>query len=150
MDFFLSLLYNGCIMRKLVVNKINDGKKLNTFLLDNIDGLNLNLLYKTLRKKDIKVNSKRVSENVTIFENDIIEVYISDSLLSQKNTINLNIVFEDENILVINKPSGIEVNNGENSLEELLKRKYLSSSFSPKPCHRLDRNTTRACFICKK
>ena len=126
------------------------GKKLNTFLLDNIDGLNLNLLYKTLRKKDIKINSKRVSENVTIFENDIIEVYISESLLSQKNTINLDIVFEDENILVINKPSGIEVNNGENSLEELLKQKYLSSSFSPKPCHRLDRNTTRACFICQK
>ena len=56
-------------MKKLVVNKKYDNKKLDKFLKDNISTLSNNLFYKTLRKKDIKINGKRVSENVTVFEN---------------------------------------------------------------------------------
>ena len=44
-------------MRKLVVNNKYNGKKLNTFLLDNFDGLSLNTIYKALRKKDIRINN---------------------------------------------------------------------------------------------
>ena len=62
-------------MKKLVVNKKYDNKKLDKFLKDNISTLSNNLFYKTLRKKDIKINGKRVSENVTVFENDEILVY---------------------------------------------------------------------------
>ena len=58
---FLSYMYNTG-MKKLIVNEKYDGKKLNTFLLDNIENLSNNLLYKTLRKKDIKVNGKRVNQ----------------------------------------------------------------------------------------
>ena len=48
-------------MKKLIVNKKYDGKKLNTFLLDSFDGLSLNTIYKALRKKDIRVNNVKVS-----------------------------------------------------------------------------------------
>ena len=68
-------------MKKLVVNKKYNGKKLNKFLFDNLPSLNSNLFYKTLRKKDIKVNGKRVNENINIFEGDEILLYISDDLL---------------------------------------------------------------------
>ena len=68
-------------MKKLVVNKKYNGKKLNKFLFDNLPSLNSNLFYKTLRKKDIKVNGKRVNENINIFEGDEILLYISDNLL---------------------------------------------------------------------
>ena len=68
-------------MKKLVVNKKYNGKKLNKFLFDNLPSLNSNLFYKTLRKKDIKVNGKRVHENINIFEGDEILLYISDDLL---------------------------------------------------------------------
>ena len=68
-------------MKKLIVNEKYDGKKLNKFLLDNIENLSSNLLYKTLRKKDIKINGKRVSENVLIHLGDEVLVYISDDLL---------------------------------------------------------------------
>ena len=63
-------------MKKLIVNKKYDGKKLNTFLLDSFDGLSLNTIYKALRKKDIRVNNVKVSENVTIHSNDEITVFM--------------------------------------------------------------------------
>lgn len=125
-------------MKKLIVNKKYNEKKLNKFLLDNIPNLSQNLLYKTLRKKDIKINGKRVNDNVTIFLGDEILVYISDELLENKQ--NLNIFFEDENILILNKPVNLEV-TGDNSLTSMVHIRYSSSKFSPMPCHRLDRNT---------
>ena len=122
-------------MKSLIVDKKYDGKKLNTFILDSFPNLNKNTLYKALRKKDIKVNEKRVSENVAIYENDCIKVFISDELL--ENSPKYSIIFEDDNILVINKPANIEV-TGESSLTSVLEKKY---NFI-KPCHRIDRNTT--------
>ena len=125
-------------MKKLVVDKKYDEKKLNTFLLDNIPNLSSNLLYKTLRKKDIKINGKRVSENITIHLGDEILVYISDEMLELN--INIDIIYEDENILIVNKPYNIEV-VGKNSLTSLVQKKYSDSNFKPMPCHRIDRNT---------
>ncbi len=110
-------------MKKLIVNQNYNGKKLNKFLFENIPTLSSNLFYKTLRKKDIKINGKRVSENVTIHENDEILVYIPDNLL--EHTTKLDIFFEDENILILNKPYNIEV-TGENSLTFLCPSKIFS------------------------
>ena len=123
-----------------VTNKYN-GKKLNTFILDNLPFITQNTLYKLLRKKDIKVNNKRVNTNVTIHTGDIISVYISYSNL-------LQIVYEDDNILVVNKPTKLEV-TGTNSLTSLVHKKYNSSSFQYMPCHRLDRNTTGLVLFAK-
>ena len=133
-------------MKKLVVNKKYDNKKLDKFLKDNISTLSNNLFYKTLRKKDIKINSKRVSENVTVFENDEILVYIPDNLL--ENKLNLDIIYEDNNILLINKPSNIEV-TGQDSLTEVVHKLYSSCEFKPMPCHRLDRNTSGLILFAK-
>lgn len=133
-------------MKKLIVNEKYDRKKLNKFLLDNIPNLGTNLLYKTLRKKDIKINGKRVNDNVTVFLGDEVLVYISDELLSTPP--NIDIFYEDENILIINKPSNLEV-TGENSLTSYVHTKYSSSSFKPMPCHRLDRNTTGLILFAK-
>lgn len=135
-------------MKKLIVNEKYDGKKLNKFLLDNIENLSSNLLYKTLRKKDIKINGKRVSENVLIHLGDEVLVYISDDLLDNLNSINLDIFFEDENILVINKPYNLEV-TGNNSLTSIVHKKYENSLFKPMPCHRIDRNTTGLVLFAK-
>ena len=133
-------------MKKLIVNKKYNEKKINKFLLDNIPNLTSGLFYKTLRKKDIKINGKRISENVTIFEGDEVLVFIDDKLL-QPN-FNLDIFFEDENILIINKPANIEV-TGNNSLTTYVHQKYSSLPFKPMPCHRLDRNTTGLILFAK-
>ena len=133
-------------MIKLVVNKKYDGKKLNKFLSDNIENLSNNLFYKTLRKKDIKINGKRIKEDILVHENDEILVYISDELL--KPNISLDIVYEDNNILIINKPFNLEV-TGINSLTTIIHEKYKDSSFLPMPCHRLDRNTSGLVLFAK-
>ena len=128
-------------MEKIIVNKKYDGKKLNTFLLENFNGLTLNTIYKALRKKDIRINNIKVNENCTIYAGDEITVFIKDEFLYK--TFDLEIVYEDENILVINKPVGIEVvsnNKDEITLTKILLDKFSSLDF-PAPCHRLDRNT---------
>lgn len=133
-------------MKKLIVDKKYNNKKLNMFLFDKLPNLSNNLFYKTLRKKDIKINGKRINENVTIFENDEILVYIADNLLDKH--VDLNIIFEDENILIINKPHELEV-TGKNSLTSLVHQVYRNSSFKPMPCHRIDRNTTGLVLFAK-
>ena len=95
-------------MKKLVVNKKYNNKKLDKFLKDNIFNLSNSLFYKTLRKKDIKVNGKRVSENITVFENDEILVYIADNLLEYN--FKLDIIYEDDNIYVKNTIDFIDYN----------------------------------------
>ena len=128
-------------MKKLIVNKKYNGKKLNKFLLENIPNLSFSLFCNTLRKKDIKINGKRVNKDVSVSEGDEILVYISDDLLNSKSSITLDIIYEDDNILVINKPDNIEV-TGSNSLTTLVHKQYADSDYKPMPCHRLDRNTT--------
>ena len=126
-------------MKRLIVDKKYDNKKLNVFLNDMLPTLTNNLFYKTLRKKDIKINGKRVNKNINVFEGDEILVYISDELLSP--SIGLDIFYEDDNILIINKPYNLEV-TGENSLTSLVHTYYKDCEYKPMPCHRLDRNTT--------
>ncbi len=134
-------------MKELRVNKKYDGKKLSKFLFDNFNGLTNNTFNKALRKKDVKINGTRISENKTIYEGDEIKVYIVDDLLYKKEKIpEIEIVYEDSNIVVFNKPVNVEV-TGENSLET-----YATSMFQNqfiKPCHRLDRNTTGLVLFAK-
>ena len=133
-------------MKKLIVDKKYNEKKLNKFLFDNIQNLTSNLYYKTLRKKDLKINGKRINENVTVFEGDEILVYIPDNLLESQ--FNLDVFFEDDNILIVNKPYNVEV-TGNNSLTTYVLQKYADSIFKPMPCHRIDRNTTGLVLFAK-
>lgn len=123
-------------MIKLTVNEKDEGKKLDKFLISNIEGLTQNLFYKTLRKKDIKINEKRINSNIIVKNGDIILVYISEESLKPK--INIDIIYEDDNILVVNKPYNLEV-TGKNSLTDILQEKYQDKNILP--CHRIDRNT---------
>lgn len=145
-------------MKEIIVNPKYNRKKLNTFLLDTFSGLSMNLLYKTLRKKDIRVNDIKVSENVVIHTGDNIKVFLSDEQLLGTIT-NLEIIYEDENIIAVNKPAGIEVVGNDSSLTNILNnflKQRLSSELNSnlknieaKPCHRLDRNTTGIVLFAK-
>lgn len=133
-------------MKKLVVNEKYDGKKLNMFLFEKIPNLSSSLFYKTLRKKDIKINGKRICKNMTIYKNDEILVYIADNIL--ETSFHLDIFFEDNNILILNKPYNLEV-TGKNSLTTFVHQNYSTSHFNPMPCHRIDRNTTGLVLFAK-
>lgn len=131
-------------MKTLIVTNKYNGKKLCNFILTSFPNLSQNTLYKALRQKDIKINGKRVNKDCIIFENDELNIFIADSLLFPE--IHLDIVYEDNNILVINKPINLEV-VGENSLTTLVHQKYPKQK--PMPCHRLDRNTTGLVLFAK-
>lgn len=130
-------------MRSLIVSSKFNNKKLDAFLFANFNGLSRNTLYKALRKKDILVNDIRVKENIIVNTGDTVTVYITDNFLFKE--IDLNTVYEDDNILVINKPCDVEIVSDKNSLTKILQERYAYIE----PCHRLDRNTTGLVLFAK-
>lgn len=133
-------------MKKLIVPQKYDNKKITKFILDTFPNLSPNTLYKALRQKDIKIDGKRISKDCLIYEGNELQIYIADNILYPN--IDLSIVYEDENILIINKPFNLEV-TGNNSLTSIVHAKYSNSTFLPMPCHRLDRNTTGLILFAK-
>ena len=133
-------------MEKLIVNEKYSNKKLDKFVLNNIPYLSSSSFYKLLRKKDIKINGKRINQNIELNIDDEVVVYTPKKLLDEYNKI--DIIYEDENILIINKPSNIEV-TGSFSLTTKVQNIYKDALFKPMPCHRLDRNTTGLVLFAK-
>lgn len=124
-------------MRTVIVNDKFNNKHLDLFLANKFPFLTQNTFYKALRKKDIRINDIKISKNVIVHEGDKVTLYILDTYLLGNNS-KLNIVYEDENILVVNKPKNIEV-VGDNSICSLISKTYNTNTIQP--CHRLDRNT---------
>ena len=127
-------------MKTLIVTSKEDGKKLNTYLTSHFPHLRQNAFYKALRKKDIRINGKRISENIVLHTNDEVIVYIPDDILEGKlpQPIHLQVVYEDPNIAVFFKPAGMEV-EGSGSFTDFIQQ---TRSSVYQPCHRLDRNTS--------
>lgn len=127
-------------MKILKVPQKYNNKKIINFLLDSFNGLSSSTIYKALRKKDIKINDKRISDNCLLRTGDEIKIYITDDLL--ENNLDIPIVYQDDNIVVFNKPIGLEV-TGESSLSSYAKKIFAKTENEfIEPCHRLDRNTS--------
>lgn len=94
---------------------------------------------KLLRNKDVRLNGEKMKENTTVFPEDELVVFSSESIQSPEEILKKSIKFEDDNIVVISKPVGIEI-EGKNGLADKLKAL---------PVHRLDRNTTGLVILAK-
>ena len=107
-------------------------------LLNILTGKGFSYAYasKLLRNKDVRIEEVKVKDNVMVDAGDEITVFYDNNALTAQN---IEIVFEDENILIVNKPTGIEI-EGENSLCSKLKALAV---------HRLDRNTTGLTILAK-
>lgn len=147
----------------IVVEKNDAGQRLDRFLTKTFPKLPVPMLYKAVRQKNIKVNGKRCEISTRIVENDEIKVFLPDEFLEQKTTIydflssskKLDVVYEDENILLLNKPAGLLVHpDGDEYCDTLISRiyRYLYEkkeynpdnelSFTPALVNRIDRNTS--------
>lgn len=129
-------------MQELIVPEKYNNKKICTFLLESYRDLKQNTLFKALRQKDIRINNIKINSNCLIHTGDKISIYIVDSLLF--NIPKIESIYEDNNILVINKSVCIEV-TGDHSLTSILQNKYDFIA----PCHRLDRNTSGLVIFAK-
>lgn len=135
-----SIMYNLSIMRKIIVEKNN--RRLIDYLQTKFNKLKKGAIYKALRNKDIRVNGVKVNENIIVNAGDILEIYITDKVLFGCFTLTSeNIVYEDENIIIIDKPQNTLVISDDNDigLDKLVYDYLKAPAF---PCHRLDRNTS--------
>ena len=145
-------------MQKFVISKFDSNQSLFKYIKKILKNAPLSFIYRIFRKKDVKVNGKRESDKYVLQENDEILLYITDNQyaeftaekeLSAKDEISSYIIYEDENIIVINKPRGMLV-QGDGSrdvsldvmVNEYLMFKGKEGNFLSAPCHRIDRNTS--------
>lgn len=148
-------------MRKLTINENDANQRLDKFLLKTLDNLPKSLMYKYIRNKKIKVNGKRCEISTKLQVNDEITCYISEEFFQDKKDDSffqvkgeLDILYEDKNIIIMNKEVGLLVHSDDNKeVDTLVNRmkRYLydkkeydfhnEQSFAPSLCHRLDRNT---------
>ena len=112
-------------MKSFIADK---NRKLSKLALYHVEDLSFSAFMKALRKKDIKVNGKRVSEDIMLNVGDIVEVYYVVQKVDK-----YNVLFTDENVIVINKKKGY---TSESVYDDIL-----SKNSSAKFIHRLDRNT---------
>lgn len=153
-------------MRKIIITENEAGQRTDRFLKKLLKDYTLGDIYKIFRTKKIKINGKREKENYMLVNGDEVELFIPDTAEKQEKTkVNLNnplntdtIVYEDENILVINKSPGI-LSQPDGSKEPSLvdmansylekNEKLESVTFRPAICNRLDRNTGGLVIVAK-
>lgn len=149
-------------MKEIIINKNDAGQRVDKFLLKTFKNLPSSLIYKAIRKKDIKINSKRCQPNSKLEIGDTLVIYIRDEFLEEKYSkeeflhapSKLDVIYEDENILLINKKPGLIVHPDKNyhfdslvaRLQHYLYKKgeyspQSENSFVPALVNRIDRNT---------
>lgn len=148
-------------MRELIIGKNDAGQRLDKFITKTLD-LPPSLLYKSIRLKKIKVNRKRAENNQILLEGDTIQCFLAEEFFEKKAdthsfgsiTPHLDVVYEDENIMLLNKRPGVSVHEDEDGSTNTLithvqaylyqKGEYRpedEQSFAPALCNRIDRNT---------
>lgn len=147
-------------MREFLINENDSGQRLDKFISKLMPALPKSLLYKGLRKNCVKLNKKHVKDgSVFLKEGDVLSLYFKDEFFARHNNFkyvkpDIDIVYEDENIIVVNKEVGVLSHSDENGKGNTLidmicsylydKKEYDPSSeltFRPSLCNRLDRNT---------
>ena len=146
----------------ITVTRNDAGQRLDKFLTKTYKALPMAMLYKAIRKKDIKRNGKRIAAEDKVEAGDVIAVYLPDDVLVQTAPVyefmhasrSLSIVYEDEHMMLLNKPVGLIVHPDDSEFTDTLifrVQRYLyekgeydpeaENSFAPALVNRIDRNT---------
>ena len=106
----------------MTIGKNDSGQRVDKFLTKSYPNLPQSMLYKAIRKKDIKINGKRCEISTKLQQGDVISLFLKDEFLQKeerpedflKAPKKLSIVYEDENILLLDKKPGLIVHPDEN------------------------------------
>jgi len=149
-------------MKQITITAQTANQRADKFMRKWLKEAPLSFIYKLFRKKDVKVNGKRITIEYILKENDILQAYVHDDQLQdftvhrryQKKLLDLPIVYEDAHCLMIHKPKGMLVQGEDDTRQHTLtemviehlfaKGEYQPNQpgFTPAPGHRLDRNTS--------
>ncbi len=149
-------------MKSLIISKNDSGQRLDKFITKSVPLLPNALMYKYIRLKRIKVNTRRAEISTRLCEGDVVDMYINDEFFEKRRdnydfmtaSKNLDIVYEDENIMLLDKKVGLLSHPDEGEYNDTLitrVKRYLfengsydpddESSFAPALVNRIDRNT---------
>lgn len=143
------------------IDENNDQQRIDNFLIATLKGVPRSRIYRILRKGEVRVNKKRCKATQRLVIGDLVRIppirvstkpeidYIPDFL---KRALEQNILFEDDSLLVINKPSGFAVHGGSgvnSGIIEGLRHIRPDAGFL-ELVHRLDRDTSGCLIIAKK
>jgi len=158
-------------MRSIIVSKNEAGQRFDKLLSRYLNKAPSGFIYKMLRKKNITLNGKKAAGKELLTAGDEIRLFLSDETYQKfsekkktavlKTSFRLPVVYEDDNLLLINKPAGIlsqkaaasDISINEYCIDYLERNKTAgteeSGVFTPAVCNRLDRNTS-GLIICAK
>lgn len=149
-------------MKEFLINSNDAGQRVDKFITKAVPLLPQSLLYKSIRTKRIKLNGKRCQISTRLCEGDHLYLYINDQFFDeadQKNSFltaptTLSIVYEDDNILLLDKRPGLIVHEDDQHVNDTLINRVLhylynkgeynpdiENSFIPSLCNRIDLNT---------
>lgn len=150
-------------MRAFIIQSSEEGQTLEKYVQKLLVSAPMSFIYKLFRKKDVKVNGHHEDRKFVLSKDDEVAIYISEEqfadFLKEKSyepndKIKDWIIYEDENVLFVNKPRGLLVQKSapqDEALDQLVveyliyKKEYDPTNehaFKPGPAHRLDRNTS--------
>ena len=138
------------MLQKISITAGESSKKLENFLKKRFP---IGYIRKLFRKNGVRLNGKRSKPDDLIAPGDCIQLYIpfehSPQLARQNSMLqaDVNIIFEDDEIIVLNKPAGIAVHEGKDVLKRhsilgMLEAKYRPQGIAPRLVHRLDKDTS--------
>lgn len=148
-------------MKNIIIGKNDANQRLDKFLSKALS-IPESLMYKYIRQKKIKVNSKRAEISYRLKENDIITLYINDEFFEEQSPdtaylkvkTNIRIIYEDDNIILVDKKPGMIVHPDDEEKTNTLIAHILAylyqkgdykpqdeNTFAPSLCNRIDRNT---------
>lgn len=149
-------------MKTITIQKNDAGQRLDKFLSKTFHNLPASMMYKAIRTKDIKCNGKRCEISTRLQPGDVLSLYLKDEFLEEAAPVydflaasrQLDIVYEDDNLLLLNKKAGLLVHPDEKEYRDTLLfriQRYLyekgaydparEASFAPALVNRIDRNT---------
>ena len=149
-------------MKIITVDKNEAGQRLDKLLMKQLNKAPKSFIYKMLRKKNITLNGKKADGSEKTQLNDEIKLFLSDETIGNfSETFNIitvdydfAVIYEDSNILVVNKPAGLlsqkaekdDISLVEHIISYLLSKDEINTeelqTFKPGICNRLDRNTS--------
>ena len=148
-------------MKSFTITERDSGTRVDRFITKTFDRLPKSLMYKEIRKKNIKINKKRCTPEQILQTGDLLELYLKDDVLEErkkhydflKASTDLDIIYEDDNIILLNKRVGVLCHpDGRDYIDNIVARlkRYLyekeewdpeASAFTPALANRIDRNT---------
>ncbi len=132
-------------MIRYIVTKTEDGKTVERILRAHFT-IERNEFFKALRKREIKINGKRISENILLHEADEVEAY----LLLRPEEKGYSLLYENPYILIVNKKQGVPTTEDQNHERTLISQVNNDFHADYALCHRIDRNTGGIVILSKQ